>query len=121
MKSTKLFLKALRMIQSANMPSTRFYIASSTAAAGFAYYQYSQQIKNTAECAPFKDKFLDSIVLKIDNGIEELQKVHPGMQNVKINSGLRGTRYFIEFPIISKNVDAYSLFNQTRILMEQSK
>lgn len=58
-------------------------------------------IKNQdeAECASFSDKILDVTMDKINAGVEELIKKNPGMQNVKIASGLRGVRYFIEFPI----------------------
>ena len=33
---------AARMLQSANRPQTRFILASTTAAAGFALYQYQE-------------------------------------------------------------------------------
>ena len=40
---------------------------------------------------------------------------------MKIDSGLRGTRYFIEFPIVTKNFDAFSLLNSTKQKMEEGK
>ena len=62
-----------------------------------------------AECAQFKDKNLEGALDKIDEGLEDLLKKYPGCQKPLIKSGLRGTRYFIEFPILGKNVDAFSL------------
>ena len=45
----------------------------------------------------------------------------PNTPRVKISSGLRGLRYFIEFPIVKQNFDAYSLMQQTRTQMEDGK
>ena len=64
---------------------------------------------NQAECAQFRDKNLDGALNKIDDGLDELMKKYPRCQKPLIKSGLRGTRYFIEFSIIGKNVDAFSL------------
>lgn len=63
-----------------------------------------------AECSRFSDKHLDKAIAKIDEGIKDLQLKYPSMQNkANLNYGLRGTRYFIEFPIAGRNVDAFSI------------
>ena len=66
-----------------------------------------------AECARFKDKFLEGALSKIEEGVKGLSQQYPGIQKPNLNYGLRGTRYFIEFPITGKNVDAFSILSQT--------
>ena len=56
---------------------------------------------------------------KLRSGVDNINKRHPGFQNVKISSGLRGIRYFIEFPIVGRNVDAYSILENTKKLLAQ--
>jgi hypothetical protein len=58
---------------------------------------------------------------KVDEKLEELYERKPHTPKVKVQSGLRGTRYFIEFPVVKNNVDAYSLMQKTRTLMESNK
>jgi hypothetical protein len=58
---------------------------------------------------------------KVNKGVEEVIAKNPGMPNVKISSGLRGVRYFIEFPIIGRNVDAFSLLTATQQKLESGK
>jgi|TARA_B110000285_G_scaffold233990_1_gene309457 hypothetical protein len=36
------------------------------------------------------------------------------MEKVKVSHGLRGIRYFVEFPIAGKNIDAFSLLTATQ-------
>jgi hypothetical protein len=43
------------------------------------------------------------------------------MSRPNISSGLRGTRYFIEFPITGKNVDAFSILASTQSLINNRK
>jgi len=43
------------------------------------------------------------------------------MEKVKIQSGLRGTKYYIEFPIVAENVDAFSLLTCVKSKMEKGK
>ena len=50
---------------------------------------------------------------KVDAGLEKLYKKYPRMEQVKVSHGLRGIRYFVEFPIVGKNVDAFSLLTST--------
>jgi len=57
-----------------------------------------------AECASsqgaFSDKNLQLVMKKVDEGLDDLYSKYPGMQKVKVNHGLRGIRYFVEFPIV---------------------
>ena len=43
------------------------------------------------------------------------------MQKPNINAGLRGTRYFIEFPITGRNVDAFSILIETQNMINQAR
>ena len=74
-----------------------------------------------AECAQFRDKNLAGALDKIDEGLEDLLKKYPGCQKPLIKSGLRGTRYFIEFPILGKNVDAFSLILGAENVINQQR
>lgn len=62
-----------------------------------------------SECAKFTDKHLEGALAKIDSGLRDLTIKYPKLQQPKLNHGLRGTRYFIEFPITGKNIDAFSI------------
>ena len=50
---------------------------------------------------------------KVNAGVQDLKTKYPGLPDVKISHGLRGVRYYIEFPIVGKNVDAFSLLTST--------
>ncbi len=50
---------------------------------------------------------------QIKQGINELQEKYPNIQKPNIDDGLRGTRYYIEFPITGRNIDAFSLLATT--------
>ena len=76
-------------------------------------------LNQTAECARYSDKFIDVALNKIEEGVKEMQVQIPGIQKPNINYGLRGTRYFIEFPITGKNIDAFSILSQTQQLIRQ--
>jgi hypothetical protein len=65
------------------------------------------------ECVKFNDKHLDKVLSQIDEGIKEIQQRNPNLMRPNISSGLRGTRYFIEFPITGKNIDAFSILAST--------
>jgi hypothetical protein len=67
-----------------------------------------------AECIQFSDKHLDKCLGQIENGIKELQQKHQGLQRPNLGHGLRGTRYYIEFPITGKNIDAFSILASTQ-------
>jgi len=58
---------------------------------------------------------------KIDEGLEELYEKYPDMQRVRVSSGLRGIRYFIEFPIVARHVDAFTLLSSTNQQMDAGK
>ena len=40
---------------------------------------------------------------------------------MKLLSGLRGTKYFVEFPIAARNFDAYSLLQKVQQKLEKGK
>lgn len=82
-------------------------------------YVFLEQSK--AECAKFTDKHLEKALAQIDEGIKDLQQKNPNMSRPNINSGLRGTRYFIEFPITGKNIDAFSILASTQSLINNNK
>ena len=82
---------------------------------------FMKKADEEAECASFSDKILDATMDKINAGIDEVIKKNPGMEKVKISYGLRGVRYFIEFPIVGRNVDAFSLLSSTQQKMESGK
>ena len=74
------------------------------------------QSRNLAECnfnGNFSDRFLAEILDKIDKGIAELLKKYPGRKKPVIKSGLRGPKYYIEFPIAGRSVDAFGLILTT--------
>ena len=50
---------------------------------------------------------------KVDKGIYKLMKKYPGRTKPVVKSGLRGPKYFIEFPIVGKNIDAVGLLLAT--------
>ena len=72
-------------------------------------YKFSKYRLVNTEAASYKDKQLEFALNKIDDGIKDLWFKYPTMKKPIISSGVRGTRYFIEFPIQSKNVDAFSI------------
>ena len=55
----------------------------------------------------------------IDKGVAELMKKYPGRQKPVLKSGLRGPRYFIDFPLAGKNIDAFSLILGTEKLIQE--
>ena len=69
-----------------------------------------------AECQ-FSDKHLAGALDKIDKGLAELMKKYPGHQKPKIKSGLRGPKYYIEFDLAGKNIDAFGLILSTEKLI----
>jgi hypothetical protein len=73
-----------------------------------------------SECQ-FSDRFLSAALDKIEQGIDTLMLKYPGSEKPKIKSGLRGPRYFIEFPIAGKQVDAFGLILSTEKLIQAAK
>jgi len=84
----------------------------------------SSAFHQTAECAGgsgFTDKNLEDFKDKVSEGVDKLVEQNPNVQRVRIQSGLRGTRYFIEFPIDARNFDAYSLLQKVQQKLENAK
>lgn len=63
------------------------------------------------------DKHLKEVLEKIEDGIDKLNRKYPNAKKPKIKSGLRGPRYFIEFPITGRNIDAFGLILATEKLI----
>ena len=63
--------------------------------------------------AAFSDKNLDQVMQKVQEMQDVFHESHPNASRVAIKSGLRGIRYFIEFPIVARNVDAMSILSST--------
>lgn len=74
-----------------------------------------------AECAKIRDKFLDRAVTDIEDGIRDIQLKYPSIQKPLLNYGLRGTRYFIEFPITGRNIDLFSILANTQQVINEGK
>lgn len=93
-------------------------LAGATAlGATFAYKKAVMDVAPVAECASgsgLSDKNLVQVMSQVDAGLEKLYRKHPTMEQVKVSHGLRGIRYFLEFPIVGKNVDAFSLLTSTQ-------
>ena len=70
----------------------------------------------TAECQ-FSDKHLAGCLDKIDKGVSEMMKKHPGKKKPVIKSGLRGPSYYIEVPIFGRNLDTFGLMLTTESLI----
>lgn len=64
---------------------------------------------------------MNGVLEKIELGLQEVYKRHPDIPRVKISSGNRGLRYYIEFPIVTRNVNALALLESTKTLMEANK
>ena len=67
------------------------------------------------------DKHLKEVLDKIEDGIDKLNRKYPHAKKPKIKSGLRGPRYFIEFPITGHKVDAFGLILATEKLIQGAK
>jgi hypothetical protein len=76
---------------------------------GFVYKNMTSRTEMTPECTRFSDKHIEAAVAKIDEGIKHLQEKYPTIKRPNLSYGLRGVRYYIEFPIIGRNVDAFSI------------
>jgi len=68
-----------------------------------------------------KDKQLESALRKIDDGVKDLVMKYPNIKRPIIKSGTRGTRYYIEFPIQQKNVDAFSILIAVQSILDSNK
>jgi len=52
------------------------------------------------ECSNGTDKNLEGALNKIDSRMKDLAFKYPEMKWQMVSSGFRGTKYFIEFPIV---------------------
>ena len=68
-----------------------------------------------------QDKYLDSAMNRLDDGIKDLLIKYPDMKRPMLSSGHRGTRYFIEFPVTGKNVDAFSILVSIQNVLNAKK
>ena len=84
-------------------------------------YKLSRSMEFTTEASSYRDKQLDFALNRIDDGIKDLLMKYPSMKRPTIKSGVRGTRYFIEFPIQQKNVDAFSMLVAVQSVLNQNK
>jgi hypothetical protein len=50
---------------------------------------------------------MGAILDMVDAGIPGLKNKYPDFVKPKLKNGLRGTRYYVEFPIAAKQVDAF--------------
>jgi len=73
-----------------------------------------------AECQ-FSDIHLAGAMDKVDRGIVELMKKYPGCEKPQVRSGLRGPKYFIEFPITGRNVDVFGIVISTTNILKEGK
>jgi hypothetical protein len=69
----------------------------------------------------YRDKNLEAVMEKINDGIDELVRNNPGMPRHHISNGLRGTKYYIEFPFGGPNIDSLTLFKKVENLIESNK
>ena len=58
---------------------------------------------------------------QVEKGVKKLQESTPRYKRPEIKSGLRGLRYFIEFPIVGKNIDAFSIILLVEKLLNSGK
>ena len=73
-----------------------------------------------SECQ-FSDRYLAGAMDKVETGVTELLKQYPGRQKPIVKSGLRGPRYYIEFPLAGKSIDAFGLILGTEKLIQGAK
>jgi len=57
----------------------------------------------------------------VDAGIAGIQVRHPDFVKPKLKFGLRGIRYYVEFPILAKHIDAFSYILGTEKIIQEGK
>ena len=62
--------------------------------------------KPPGECE-FKDKRIVEIIDLVDEGVAKLKEKYPNFDGPNVKFGLRGTKYYVEFPVTAHNVDCY--------------
>lgn len=118
------FRRFLTTTSTVTHTQNRLYLAviATTGAVATAYSNASNfpLVHQPAEAA-FKDKNLEAVIEKINDGLDVLYEKYPNIQRVRVSSGMRGIRYFLEFPIKARHVDAYSLLTATNKKLETAK
>lgn len=84
-------------------------------------YKYSKSGEISLEASSYKDARLEAVLNKIDDGVKDLCMKYPRMKKPVLKSGTRGTRYFIEFPIAQKNVDAFSILISVKKVFKENE
>lgn len=87
----------------------------------FVAYKYADLKDVATEAYNYTDKQLEQALNRIDDGVKDLVMKYPSMKRPNIKSGVRGTRYFIEFPITQKNVDAFSILAAVQLVLNENK
>ncbi|CAI2364225.1 unnamed protein product [Moneuplotes crassus] len=90
-------------------------------ASTFIAYKYGNMGKLNTEAAQYTDKQLEFLLNKVDDGVKDLCMKHPRMKRPTFKSGVRGTRYFIEFPIVQKNVDVFPILVAVKQVISENK
>ena len=71
-----------------------------------------------AECSGHEDnKHINGAMEKIEKGVTKLMKKYPGRHKPEVKTGMRGPRFFIEVPLVGKNIDAFSLVVSTENIL----
>ena len=86
-------------------------------ATAVALYYFHKRTTPLSYCSSISDKNLDSAISSIEQGMKSLKAKYPSIQRPNLNSGMRGTRYFIEFPMTSRNLDAFSILTSVQQLL----
>jgi hypothetical protein len=74
----------------------------------------------TAECE-FRDKNMSMILDLLEQGYPGIRSKHSNFVKPKLTYGLRGTRYFLEFPILAINVDTFQYIVNTEKAIRAGK
>ena len=119
----RVFRRFLTNTFAAAQGPNRLYLATfaTTGAVATAYNMSELPLVHQPAEAAFKDKNLESVIEKINDGLEALYEKYPNMQRVRVHSGMRGIRYFLEFPIKARHIDAYSLLTATNQKLDTAK
>jgi len=78
------------------------------------------QFPQVAECE-HRDRNMAQILDMVDAGIAGIQVRHPDFVKPKLKFGLRGIRYYVEFPILAKHIDAFSYILGTEKIIQEGK
>jgi hypothetical protein len=123
LKSMKLRYPTYKRIAIPKVSKTPYLQYAAVLMGTYGAYRVSKATEFTTEAAnaTYRDKQLDFALNRIDDGIKDLCMKYPSMKRPVIKSGVRGTRYFIEFPIQQKNVDAFSILVAIQSVLNEHK